>query len=120
MKKLILLLLLSPAIIFAQTKEVKLVRDDANKKVNVVIDGKPFTSYFYPGPDVLKKAVLYPVYTAKGTVITRGWPLDPRPGERVDHPHHVGIWMNYENVNGIDFWNNSDAIKAADAPRMGT
>jgi hypothetical protein len=48
-----------------------------------------------------------------GTVVTRGWPLNPRPGERVDHPHHVGLWFNYENVNGLDFWNNSDAIKPA-------
>lgn len=113
MKKLFLLLLLSPAILFAQTKEVKLVRDDANKKVNVLIDGKPFTSYFYPGPDVLKKAVLYPVQTPKGTIITRGWPIDPRPGERVDHPHHVGIWLNYEDVNGHDFWNNSNTPPSA-------
>ena len=30
------------------------------------------------------------------------------------------MWFNYENVNGIDFWNNSDAIPAARAPKMGT
>jgi hypothetical protein len=64
--------------------------------------------------------VLYPLRTANGTLITRGYPLDPRPGERVDHPHHVGMWLNYENVNGIDFWNNSEAIKPQDAPKMGT
>ena len=29
-----------------------------------------------------------------------GFPLDPRPGERVDHPHHVGLWFNYGDVNG--------------------
>jgi hypothetical protein len=46
-------------------------------------------------------------------MITRGWPLDPRPGERVDHPHHVGIWLNYEDVNGNDYWNNSDAVDHA-------
>ena len=45
--------------------------------------------------------------------------LDPRPGERVDHPHHVGIWFNYGNVNDFDFWNNSYAIKKEDAPKMG-
>ena len=36
----------------------------------------------------------------------------PRPNEPIDHPHHVGLWLNYENVNGIDFWNNSFAIPA--------
>jgi hypothetical protein len=30
------------------------------------------------------------------------------------------LWFNYGNVNDIDFWNNSDAIKAADAKKMGT
>ncbi len=108
MKKILLGLLVSPFLLFAQTKPVKIIRDDANKKVDVLVDGKPFTSYIYPGPDVLKKAVLYPVRTSEGTLITRGWPLDPRPGERVDHPHHVGIWFNYEDVNGHDFWNNSN------------
>lgn len=91
-------------------QKVDLVRNDKDKKVEVKIDGKPFTAYYYPGEQKLKKAVLYPVMTAKGTVITRGWPLDPRAGERVDHPHHVGIWLNYEDVNGNDYWNNSDAV----------
>ena len=64
--------------------------------------------------------MLDPIRSASGTQVTRGWPLNPRPGERVDHPHHVGLWFNYESVNGIDFWNNSDAIKPQDAPKMGT
>lgn len=92
--------------------------DEAGRRVEVTIDGRPFTSYIWT--DTVKKPVLYPIRDAHGTIVTRGWPLDPRPGERADHPHHVGLWLNYENVNGIDFWNNSDAIKPADAPRMGT
>jgi hypothetical protein len=55
--------------------------------------------------------VLFPLRTSKGTIVTRGYPLEPRPGERVDHPHHVGMWFNYGNVNGIDFWNNSTEVK---------
>src|SRR5881296_2139372 len=88
------------------------------RRVDVSIDGQPFTSYIWP--DRLAKPVLYPLRTANGTIITRGYPLEPRPDERVDHPHHVGMWLNYENVNGIDFWNNSEAIKPQDAPKMGT
>jgi hypothetical protein len=91
-------------------KAVKFVTDEKNKKVDVLIDGKLFTSYIYPTD--LDKPVLYPIYTAKGTVITRGFPRDPRPGERVDHPHHVGLWFNYGDVNNLDFWNNSYAIPA--------
>jgi hypothetical protein len=101
------------ALTHVNAQKVDFVDNKAEKKVEVKIDGKPFTAYYYPGESVLKKAVLYPVMTAKGTVITRGWPLDPRPGERIDHPHHVGIWLNYEDVNGNDYWNNSDAVDHA-------
>jgi len=87
------------------------------RRVDISIDGQPFTSYIWP--TTLKKPVLYPLRTAKGTIVTRGFPLEQRPGERVDHPHHAGLWFNYENVNGIDFWNNSDAIKPENAPKMG-
>jgi hypothetical protein len=97
---------------------VNVTVNEAAKRVDITIDGNPFTSYIWPV--TVKKPVLYPIRDAKGTLVTRGWPMDPRPGERVDHPHHVGLWLNYENVNGIDFWNNSDAIKPADAPKMGT
>jgi hypothetical protein len=97
---------------------VKLVVDEAGRRVDVTVDGQPFTSYIWP--TTLKKPVLYPIRTSAGTVVTRGYPLEPRPGERVDHPHHVGLWLNHGDVNGLDFWNNSDAIPAADAARYGT
>ncbi len=89
-------------------ERIELIHDDAAKKVDVIIDGEFFTSYIYP--DSLEKPVLYPINTANGHAITRGWPVTPRPGERVDHPHHLGLWFNYGDVNGLDFWNNSSAI----------
>src|SRR5438309_4152917 len=102
----------------AAPDHVQIAPNEAARRVDITIDGKPFTSYIWP--ERIKKPVLYPIRSASGTPVTRGWPLDPRPGERIDHPHHVGLWLNYESVNGIDFWNNSEAIKAADAPKMGT
>jgi hypothetical protein len=98
--------------------EVDVVAREDLRRVDITVGGKPFTSYIYP--TTLKKPTLYPVRSASGTVITRGWPLEPRPGEHVDHPHQVGLWFNHENVNGVDFWNNSDAIPAARASAMGT
>jgi hypothetical protein len=112
---LILLLVMAGA---AQTPRIQVVPNDAGRRVDIVIDGKPFTSYIYPA--ILKKPTLFPLRTAKGTIVTRGYPLEPRQGERVDHPHHVGLWFNHGDVNGLDFWNNSDAIPAAQAPKMGT
>jgi len=94
---------------FAQKNEqVKVVKKENEKRVDVFINKKLFTSFLYP--DTLEKPVLYPLIAANGTTVTRGFPLNPKPGEPTDHPHHVGLWFNYENVNGLDFWNNSFAI----------
>ena len=99
-------------------KGIKIIPDDVQRKIDVLYDGKLFTSYIYPTD--LEKPVLYPLFTAKGTVITRGFPRDPRPNERVDHPHHVGLWFTFGNVNGLDFWNNSYAIPADKKPGYGS
>ena len=102
----------------AAQSRVEVVPNEAARRVDVTVDGKPFTSYIWPTS--LKKPVLYPLRTATGTPVTRGFPLEPRKGERVDHPHHVGLWFNHGDVNGLDFWNNSDDTPAAEAPKMGT
>jgi hypothetical protein len=87
-----------------EQSQVELVRRDADKSVDVMIDGKLFTTYRWP--DNVYKPILYPLLTAHGTEITRGFPLKPRAGERSDHIHQVGNWLNYGNVNGYDFWGN--------------
>lgn len=91
-------------------KGVALVQEKG--KVVVRINNQVFTQYLFGAEELqgCKKPVLFPVLTANGTPVTRGYPLQPRAGERVDHPHHVGIWFNYGDVNGHDFWNNSTAV----------
>ncbi len=111
-----LLLALLPASLLAQAPvDVKPLPDE--QKVAVRIDGKPFTEFLYA--DSMEKPILYPLRAASGNIVTRGFPLAPRPGERTDHPHHVGLWLTYENVNGLDFWNNSYAIPADKKPGYG-
>lgn len=85
--------------------------------VDVAIGGVPFTSYV--SPDIVKKPVLYPLRTATGTVVTRGFPLEPRPGEDHDHPHQVGLWLTYGDVNGLDFWGNREEIPESDRHKYG-
>jgi hypothetical protein len=102
---------------FAAPRGVQVVPDPANRRVDITIDGLPFTSFIWPA--TLKKPVLYPILDADGVTVTRGYPLQPRPGERTDHPHHAGLWFNYSNVNGFDFWNNSEAIPPQRAQKMG-
>jgi hypothetical protein len=90
----------------------------AERRVDVTVDGQPFTSYAWP--ERVSKPVLYPIRTARGTLVTRGFPLEPRPGERVDHPHQVGFWFTYGDLDGVDFWGNSEAIPPAERAKMGT
>lgn len=99
-------------------KGVQIVEKPSEKRIDVFMDGDLFTAYIYP--DDIAKPVLYPLRTKSGKTLTRGFPLDPLPGERVDHPHHVGHWLNYGDVNGLDFWNNSTAIPASEKSKYGT
>ena len=100
-----------------RTEGVTVVSRPADRRVDIAIDGQPFTSYIYP--QSFEKPVLYPIRSAAGLTVTRGYPLDPRPGERADHPHHVGHWFNYGDVNGYDFWGNSSETAANLKPKTG-
>ncbi len=97
---------------------ISVVPKESARRVDILIGNELFTSYLYP--EIVKKPILFPLRTSGGRVITRGFPLAPHPGERVDHPHQVGLWFNYGDVNGLDFWNNSEAIPPAQRDKMGT
>jgi hypothetical protein len=101
-----------------QRPRVVVTPNESAQRVDVTIDGTSFTSYLWPS--TITKPVLHPLRTANGTAVTRGFPPDAGQGERVDHPHHVGLWFNHGDVNGFDFWNNSDAITGERASKMGT
>jgi hypothetical protein len=94
---------------YAQPKTTISVTDiPAEQKIIVTVNGQLFTQLLYA--DTLSKPVLFPILAADGLPITRGFPLAPRPDDPTDNPQQLGMWMNYEKVNGIDFWNNSSAI----------
>lgn len=84
--------------------KVTIVENQSDKKMEILVDGQPFTTFQWP--DNICKPVLYPIFASTGTEVTRGFPLNPKPGERADHPHQIGMWLTYGNVNGNDFWGN--------------
>ncbi|MGG9962369.1 PmoA family protein [Ferruginibacter sp. SUN106] len=88
------------------------------KEVAIIFNGKLLTAYCYY--DSSRKPILFPVNTIDGITVTRQYPFHIIPGERTDHPHHTGIWLNYESVNGLDFWNNSTAIAPEKRSQYGT
>ncbi len=120
-KAIIVLAAISSGVLFSQCStgpEVELTIAEAEKKVDVTIDGELFTSYIYPSN--IMKPVLWPVMSPGGNVLTRSFPLTNKEGDRSDHPHHVGVWLNYGDVNGLDFWNNSEAISPERKDRYGS
>lgn len=101
-----------------QSNGFYIIERKERKQVDILFNNKLLTAYcFY---DSIRKPILFPVNTVDGITVTRGYPIEPRAGERTDHPHHTGIWLNYESVNGLDFWNNSTAIPAEKRNSYGT
>lgn len=104
-----IILLILPAVTLGQkVTGFAIVEKKDKKQVDIFFNNRLLTSYCYY--DSSRKPVLFPVNTVDGITVTRGYPFQLIPGERTDHPHHTGIWLNYESVNGLDFWNNSTAI----------
>lgn len=105
-------------VIAQQATGFSIKNNPAQKQVDVFYNNQLLTSYCYY--DSSRKPMLFPVNTVDGITVTRGYPFKTVAGERTDHPHHTGIWLNYESVNGLDFWNNSTAIAPARRDHYGT
>src|SRR6187399_119607 len=113
-----ILLSLSVIIFAQQSSGFSLVEKKDKKQVDVLFNNKLLTAYC--NFDSSRKPVLFPVKTIDGITVTRNYPIKLIAGERTDHPHHTGIWLNYESVNGLDFWNNSTAIPVEKRDHYGT
>jgi hypothetical protein len=94
--------------------QVRFAQD--NNGVTVTIDGKPFT-VFHNGADV-NRPYLAPIRSASGKIVTRGFPMESRPGESQDHIHHRGLWFCYDDVNGAKFWGNDPSYNDPNAGRI--
>jgi hypothetical protein len=82
--------------------------EPAEGRIEVRIDGHPFTAYVFDGRS---KPILFPVIGPTGANFTRRWPVEADSGDEPrDHPHHESVWFTHGSVNGHDFWH---------APRTG-
>src|SRR5215467_11192672 len=113
----VLIIILTVAAIAGNAQTVKFVDRSGENRIDVMVDGKLFTSYRWGG-DFYRPA-LYPILSPAGNFITRGFPFETRDGDTVDHPHQVGCWLAYANVDGIDFWNSSKFRSAKEMEKMG-
>ncbi len=70
--------------------------------VTIKIDGEVFTRYLTCSG---RRPVLWPVIGPTGKPMTRAYPVGPSTEkEAQDHIHHRSIWLGYEGVNEIGFW----------------
>jgi len=82
-------------------------------RVDVRVGERPFTTYFFD-PSVAKP-YLFPVRSADGTILTRGFPMTPDiAGEDQDEPHQRAMYFAHGNINGFDFWGEAAFAKWSD------
>ena len=96
--------LFAPAAIRVADK-VQLQRKD--KQIDVVVDGRPFTTYFFT-TDVAKP-YFQPLRSVQGTIVTRDFPIENTiPPEHMKdpslEPHQRPMYFGHGNIDGIDFW----------------
>jgi len=76
--------------------------DENDTSVNVLVDGKLFTTYHVKSGN---KPILYPIIGPTGKPMTRSYPMkDAAETERADHRHHRSLWFTHGDVNGTSFW----------------
>jgi Methane oxygenase PmoA len=76
-------------------------------KINVIVDGQPFTTYYFS--PVTAKPYLMPLRTASGLVVTRGFPVvnDVSAGNPKGpsfEPHQRPLYFGHGDIDGLDFW----------------
>jgi hypothetical protein len=98
-----LLLTFGPALVLAFGKDEPVELQQNGYQINVLIAGRPFTTYYFdPG---VAKPYLFPLRSAKGTVITRSFPmLSDIAGEVLDEPHQRAMYFAHGSINGFDCW----------------
>lgn len=80
---------------------VELIRD--GNHVDVVIEGRPFTTYYFD--PAVAKPYFFPLRSAAGTIVTRGFPMtEAIVGEDRDEPHQRAMYFAHGDINGFDFW----------------
>src|SRR5436853_2092380 len=84
-----------------EAQPVELERNGSH--VDVRIGGRPFTTYYFD-PSIAKPH-FFPLRSAHGTVVTRGFPMTPDiAGEDHDEPHQRAMYFAHGDINGFDFW----------------
>lgn len=77
----------------------------ADGAVDILKGDKVMARYVYKDTP---RPYLYPLLSPSGLAVTRNYPMKTVAGEPTDHPHHRSMWIGFGDVNGADFWTDSD------------
>jgi Methane oxygenase PmoA len=75
-------------------------------RIDILVGGHPFTTYYFGV--AAAKPYLFPLRSAQGTVVTRGFPMEHIPGEDHDEPHQRAMYFAHGDINGYDFWGEAE------------
>lgn len=75
--------------------------------IDVLVDGKPFTTYHFAPQEA--KPYLQPLRTARGTVVTRAFPVGNEIPRQHWHdpnlePHQRPMYFAHGDIDGFTFW----------------
>jgi hypothetical protein len=78
-----------------------------NSKIDVTINGKPFTTYYFG--EAVAKPYLMPLRTASGIVISRSFPVanTVTPADQKTpsfEPHQRPLYFSHGDIDGLNFW----------------
>lgn len=83
--------------------ELPVVLTRSGYHVDVQVGGRPFATYFFDRS--VAKPYWSPLRSARGIVVTRGFPMTPADaGEDHDEPHQRAMYFAHGDINGFDFW----------------
>lgn len=81
------------------------VQDFTYKQVDGAVDilknGSVVARYVYKDTS---RPYIYPLLSPGGLAVTRDFPMKTVEGDQTDHPHQKSMWCSFGDVNGIDFW----------------
>jgi len=78
--------------------------------IEILLGGRNFTAYYFNATGA--KPYLFPLRSAEGTVVTRSFPMVTNiPGEDRDEPHQRAMYFAHGDVNGYDFWGETEFSK---------
>jgi hypothetical protein len=97
---------------------------EADTHVDVTVGGKPFTTYWIASPDdrIFVRPFFYPVNGPGEVCVTSDqyplWLHDTEKPKKIDHPHHMSLWVGQGNVGGADHWSLGPDNKGTTAPKQ--